>query len=147
LNPFSFLHKKGDALAAFHYTIGGFFHFPIGIVVFAASLAMGLVSVGFPPMVLEHLERFPIPIADTTIFTFQGRLLVDAVIGFALIFFLKRYILAILTLGLMGAVALWKEKELELFHTVFRAPGDTGTTTPNYGVPDDSLGGYQSVDM
>ena len=130
------------ALAAFHYGFSGVLRFPIGVILFAASAAMLFASVGFPPVITGQLEQFSFQ--GETVFSFQGRLMVDALLIVGLIIFVGKWFLAVAVAAVIGAVVALKDRETELFNEVFRSPGDSSVGA-GYGAGD-NLGGYQSVD-
>ena len=111
-------------------------------------MAVNLGALVFGPsqnVIMSHLERISFPNGET-LFTFMGRVMVDAALVFLLWFFMGRILLAILTGGIVVAVAVLKEREPELFQEVFTDSDGAGLGGTSGGTPGDWSGGYQSVD-
>lgn len=116
-----------------------FFRFVIGLGVIALNMSMVFVYTGRPPMAMTYVEAFKFPAvpgvlpAGESLFTYKGRLVVDAITIVCLWFFMGSHFLGFMTAALLAAATVFKTKEPDLYTELFRESGDGG-------------GNYQSVD-
>eukprot|EP00934_Nitzschia_sp_Nitz4_P007943 Nitzschia sp. Nitz4//scaffold26_size159584//69121//69825//NITZ4_002489-RA/size159584-snap-gene-0.31-mRNA-1//-1//CDS//3329545076//7933//frame0 len=138
------------ALSCFHYAMSGFMRFFLGLPLCLLATVMLTVQLGAmlgpsASMALAPLEQLRTPNGET-VFTYQGRLLVDGLLALCLIGFLGRWFYAIALIVLAGCIVAFKEQENELFDEVFRSSGSEGGVSSSGGAGGDWAGGYQTVE-
>jgi hypothetical protein len=126
------------------YALQGFpapnlFRLVIGAGMIVLNMAMVFVYTGRPPMAMTYVEQVKFPTIPgvlpegETLFTFKGRLVVDAIAIFCLWFFMGSHFLGFMTAALLAAATACKTMQPDLYTELFRETGDGG-------------GNYQSVD-
>mmetsp|Transcript_109722 Transcript_109722/g.164065 ORF Transcript_109722/g.164065 Transcript_109722/m.164065 type:complete len:161 (-) Transcript_109722:195-677(-) len=135
-------------LASWHAAFTGFIHFLVGIPLCVLALIMLLVQLA---PVLPAPARMPLDMLEDlhfngeTVMTFGGRCMVDAILIFILCFYMKKWLLGMFTLALIGSVVALKDKEVDLFEEVFGSGGSAGGGG-TAGDPSWTTGGYQTVE-
>eukprot|EP00980_Cylindrotheca_fusiformis_P000152 scaffold24_cov128-Cylindrotheca_fusiformis.AAC.25 len=114
----------------------------LGLILAFASITMMLVNIGKPPNLMGHIERIKFPAIPQVMgqgesfFTFNGRVLVDILLGFCLLIFVGGYVLGILTLLMTGAAFYLKKHQTDLFNELFHdSDGGAYTSVDSSDIP------------